>query len=64
MERANRRIILMRDIHGDFPFQHVCAPAGVHDAYMNPYGAVSVIATNGEMLGIKPNEFEWLDDHS
>jgi len=51
----------MNDVRGDFPFQATHAPAGVYDAYVNPHGAVSVIATNGKMLGIKPNEFQWLD---
>lgn len=60
MEKSNKRIVLLRDIRGDFPFVDVHAPAGVYDAYVNPHGAVAVIATNGEYLGLKPNEFQWL----
>ena len=61
MEKSNRRVNLMNDVRGDFPFQATYAPAGDYDAYVNPHGAVAVIATNGEMLGVKPNEFQWLD---
>ena len=62
MIRADKRIVLLNDVHGDFPIaNHVVAPAGIYDAYVNPHGAVAVIATNGEWLGIKPGEFQWLD---
>lgn len=47
-------------VHGDFIFAGTYAEAGVHKAYMNAYGAVSVVATNGELLGILPSEFEWV----
>jgi hypothetical protein len=55
------KVILINKVTGDWPFNNVMAPAGVYDAYVNPYGAVSVMATNGEMLGVKPNEFKWLE---
>lgn len=55
------KVILMEDVHGDFPFDYVIAPAGVYPAWVNPHGAVSVQAANGEMLGVKPGEFEWLN---
>jgi len=63
MEKSNRRVILMNDVRGDFPFQATYAPAGVYDAYVNPHGAISVTAINGKMLGVKPKEFQWLDEH-
>lgn len=31
---------------------------GEHDCECNPFGAVSVKAINGEMLGLRPDEFE------
>ena len=56
-----KKIILLRDVHGDFPFDNTVAPAGVYEPSVNPHGAVSVEATNGELLGIKPDEYEWLN---
>jgi hypothetical protein len=54
-------VVLVKEVRGDFPFaHHVIAPPGVYQAYVNPHGAVSVKAENGEMLGLKPGEFEWL----
>lgn len=62
MEKT-KRIILLHDVRGDFPIaHHVVAPAGVYNAHVNPHGAVSVEATNGELLGVKPGEFEWMDE--
>ena len=60
-------IRLIRRISADFPF--LCdksksipsAEAGEHRAYMNHYGAVSVL-TPGGLLGVKPSEFEWVRD--
>ena len=58
-----RRIVLLKDMQGDFPFgHHTVAPAGVYIPEINPHGAVSVVASNGELLGLKPGEFEWLDN--
>ncbi len=53
------RIRLPRAVRGDFPFGHnTVAEAGEHDCDSNLWGAVSVRATNGQMLGIKPKEFQ------
>ena len=58
-----KRIVLLKDVRGDFPIGHnTVAPAGVYIPQLNPQGAVSVIATNGQLLGIKPDEFVWLDN--
>ncbi len=55
------KVRLPRDVHGDAPvFHKTFAPAGDYQAFWNPYGAVSVIATNGRKLGVKPDEFQWL----
>jgi hypothetical protein len=63
MNLSDRRIILLNDVRGDFPFGHnIVAKAGIYNPYINPHGAISVIAENGEKLGIKPGEFEWLDE--
>jgi len=52
-------IYLPKGIRGDFPIGHeTYAPAGAYLAERNQYGAVSVRAQNGKMLGIKPDEFK------
>lgn len=58
------RVLLVDMVRGDFPIgQAVVAEAGEHDCYCNRLGAVSVRATNGQMLGVKPSEFEPLAWH-
>ena len=54
------KIRLPKPVHGDWPFDKIHAPAGIYEAHHNPQGAVSVKATNGKMLGIKHDEFEWV----
>jgi hypothetical protein len=51
------RIKLDSDLSGDFPIGHdTKAEAGEHDCDSNQWGAMSVRATNGRMLGVKPSE--------
>jgi len=46
-------------VHGDWPFgHHLVAQPGVHDAVENQHGAVSVVLDHGQLLGVKPDEFE------
>ena len=52
------RVRLMTRVKGDFPFHGTFQDAGEHDCECNQWGAVSVKATNGQMLGVKPAEFE------
>ena len=53
------RIRLPQTVRGDFPIGHAAiAWAGDYDCDSNAWGAVSVIAANGQRLGIKPAEFE------
>lgn len=50
---------LKHDVRSDFPFAPTfLARAGVHDCVCNRWGAVSVLAEDGQQLGIKPAEFE------
>ena len=57
----SRKIVLLREIRGDWPIGHTTvAEPGVYEPYVNPHGAVSVVASNGKLLGLKPGEFEWL----
>lgn len=52
---------LLHRVEADFPFlaPGCWANAGVYEAKLNKYGAVS-IETPGGLLGIKPDEFEWI----
>jgi hypothetical protein len=49
-------------VRADFPF--LCPPNTIavkgeeYDAWVNRNGAVSAILPNGELLGLKPDEFE------
>lgn len=43
---------------GDYPFHGTRAPAGDYDCVTNQYGAVSITATDGQLLGLRLNEFE------
>ncbi|MFH1110953.1 MAG: hypothetical protein V1790_17405 [Planctomycetota bacterium] len=52
---------LPRAVHSDLPWSDLSAPPGVYLAESNPYGALSVRCADGELLGIKPDEFERLD---
>lgn len=54
------RVKLHSRVRGDGPFAGTFADAGEHDCESNRWGAISVRATNGQMLGVKPAEFEVL----
>lgn len=45
-------------VESELPWSDTFAPPGVYLAESNPHGALSVRATDGTMLGIKPGEFE------
>ena len=53
-----RYVWLPSMVRGDGPFYGTKAPSGLYLASVNPNGAVSVTATNGHLLGVKPGEFE------
>jgi hypothetical protein len=55
------KIVVLRRVRGDCPFGYnIIAEPGVYVPFINPQGAVSV-ETNGELLGLKPDEFQWLE---
>ena len=59
------RIRIERRVRGDFPFNQTMVDPGEYDCYCNPFGAVSVKATNGDILGLRLDEFEiirWKDN--
>ena len=52
-------------VHGDGPFRATQVAPGEYPCSCNRFGAVSVMATNGKMLGLKPHEFEslaWIEN--
>lgn len=57
--RVPKTISLSEDVRGDWPIGHqVIAPAGKYEARCNQFGAVSVMTPSGDLLGIKPDEFD------
>jgi len=52
------RVHLANRVNGDGPFRHTVAEAGEHECRSNSWGAISVQATDGKWLGIRPTEFE------
>jgi len=60
-DRVPTRVRLLWRVCGDFPFLATSAEPGEYPCEANRYGAVSVRATNGKMLGLRPGEFEPLE---
>lgn len=55
------RVKVASEVRGDFPVGHMTVvAAGDHDCHCNKWGAVSVAASNGKQLGLRPAEFEVL----
>jgi len=55
--KTKRYVYLPAAVRGDHIFSNTVAPSGVYERHENPEGAVSVRATNGKFLGLKPNEY-------
>jgi hypothetical protein len=61
------RVFLSARVSGDGIFRSTFAEAGEHDCQSSQWGTISIVATNGEDLGVKPGEFqvvEWRLNHS
>lgn len=54
------RVRLKQRVRGDLIFAHATVDAGEYDCESNRYGAVSVRADDGKMLGLRPTEFDVL----
>jgi hypothetical protein len=55
------KIMVLQRVRGDWPIgHHLVAEPGIYVPFLNQYGAVSV-EVNGELLGLKPAEFKWVD---
>lgn len=52
------RVRLPKAVTGEGPFRSTRAQAGEHECAANEWGAISVVASNGQRLGVKPREFE------
>jgi hypothetical protein len=54
---------VVRRVASEIPFRRndVYVNPGEHEPYMNRHGAVSVVAANGDLIGLKPDEFYWVD---
>lgn len=58
-EYVPKLIRMQHLVRGDAPaYTHMRAGPGILDAVCNQWGAVSVRSANGQMLGLKPGEFE------
>jgi hypothetical protein len=56
------RVLLYGPVLGDYPIGHTTlAEAGEHECVSSQYGAISVQATDGMLLGLKPAEFEVIE---
>lgn len=55
--KTGRYVYLPAAVRGDGLFAATVAPPGLYRAHVNPQGAVSVLAENGNELGVKPGEF-------
>lgn len=56
-KKTLRFVYLPVDVHGDGPWAHRVARAGVYERHENSQGAVSVRIEDGGLLGVKASEF-------
>ena len=54
------KILVLKAISSDFPFHNAgVIRQGIHEAKMNPLGAISCISDKGQPIGVKLNEFRF-----
>lgn len=63
------KIKMLETVHPEFPFLLTGVPADtilicgeIYEATRNKYGAVCGICKNGQKLGVKPGEFEIVEE--
>ena len=63
MKKEDAKIRILRNVWSEIPFgPKLSVRRGeIHAACSNPLGAVCVRFDDGQMLGVRPDEFEWLD---
>jgi hypothetical protein len=52
------RVRVLRQVFGDPPFRGAGVAPGDHDCTCNTWGAVAVLDRAGQLLGLRPAEFE------
>lgn len=57
-EYVPKVVRITRQVRGDGPFRMTRATPGEHEVECNRWGAVSVRAGDGQMLGLRPSEFD------
>lgn len=55
------RVLVLTEVFGDFPFRGAGVAPGAMDCISNRLGAISVVARDGLLLGLKPGEFDVLE---
>jgi hypothetical protein len=58
------RVRMSKTVRPDIPLGPpgtIALVGEVYEAESNPQGAISVVCKNGEKLGVKPGEFEFID---
>ena len=51
-------MLVKLEVFGDFPFRGAGVAPGEYECFVNKWGAVSVKDRDGELLGLRPAEFE------
>lgn len=68
-QRVPKRIVMAKTVRSDFEFivtreKRMIAQIGVeYDCWVNSNGAVCAILEDGDLLGVKPYEFEVIEWH-
>ena len=60
-----KRIVAIKQVTSDLPFgpRIICLPRAEFEVCVNSHGAVSAIADDGRLLGLKPDEFVVIEWH-
>jgi hypothetical protein len=60
-EFVPQTVMVLREVRSDMPFMSRGSVApGLHAVECNQWGAVSAFASDGKLLGLRPNEFDVL----
>lgn len=66
-DRVPLKVIMLKTVYPDMPFlakeDTVCKRGEEYYCWVNSYGAVSAILSNGDQLGLKPKEFVVTEYH-
>ena len=63
IKKADKKIRITKTVQSDLPFPpyYIVREGEVFVAWVNPLGAVSAEMSDGELLGVKPGEYEWIE---